>query len=619
MGVILSGLVLISSIRYLNLHEDLTFKGKVIMCDDKKATVRINSKKVVVYHEGTLALGDYGEFKVKDVDYDFAIFDYSDYLLNKGITNYYELDDFDIEENRFVIAKIQDYLVRKTENNKYVNALIYAYKIDDEIYDSANKLGISHLLAVSGMHITILIGIVEFLLKKLFYFENLIDIFIVIFLIGYLFITNFELTIIRACLMVIFKRLFKHLNLKFTDLDIFSLTGIIVLLSNPRYLYLLSFQLSFMVSFVMIIFAKNIKISNKLIQAYVISLIAFLSTIPIVLNTNYEVNLLSIIIGPLYVLFFELILYPATIILYLFPKIIFIIDYVYDFFETSLYYLDDFKMFTFTFGKINMVLFILYYLIFYFLLVSFEIKRIRFMMTTSFILFISFLYNRAYFNPYYKIKVYDVGQGETILISLPFNQGNFLFDCYNNASLYLKSDGIRDINIIFLSHSHADHTSAYEDVIKAFNVGRTYTSYYSEISRGYCVKSGDSITYKNIKFDILGPVKNYDNENNNSLVIKVETYVFSMLFTGDIEKEAEDDLIRKYHNNLKSDILKVPHHGSKTSGSEEFLSYVNPNTYIVCVGKNNFYGLPNNQNLLTKKNVMRTDIDGTIYLKFLPF
>lgn len=624
LGVCLSILVFFSNLKYLKTHNSNEFEGTVVECDAKKAIIRTDGFKVLVYHDEKLSLGDVGVFYVSNLNYDSDLFEYSEYLENNNISNYYKLEEFKFKKNRFVIAKIQDFFIKDLKEYKYINTLVFAYKdSDDSIYDASEKIGISHLLAVSGMHVSLLVLIIEFILKKLFYFENLIDGFVVLFLFIYLFLTNFELTVLRSVMMIIFSKVFKKLH--FTTLDIFSLTGIIFLVLNPRYLFLMSFQLSFLVSFTIVIFGKNFKIENKIVQAYVIGIIAFLVTLPIILNANYEVNLLSIIFGPIYVLFFEFILYPITLILMVFPKLYFVLKYVYDLFESSIYMLSDINTFNIIFGKLNRFSFILYYVILFFLLVSFEIKRGRMLFCFSLLLFLSIIYNKAYLNPFYEVKAYDVGQGDSVLISLPFNQGNFLFDCYNNVDEYLKRDGIKDIDIVFLSHGHSDHIGSYEKIMKNFNVTNTYTSVYAnsdmlnQYKKHYDIKTlkvNDILKYKNISFNIFGPMKDYKDENNNSLVIKGLFERFSILFTGDIEIEVENDLIMTYKNKLKSDILKVSHHGSNTSTKKEFLEYVEAKYYIICVGKNNFYGFPNNHNLKNKDNVFRTDKDGTIRLRF---
>ena len=130
---------------------------------------------------------------------------------------------------------------------------------------------------------------------------------------------------------------------------------------------------------------------------------------------------------------------------------------------------------------------------------------------------------------------------------------------------------------------------------------------------------------KNLFFDILWPSKNETVSknviNNNALVCKMVSKRVTMLFTGDIEQEAEKAILNKYKANigiLKSDILKVAHHGSKTSSTKEFLEAVKPNTAVIGVGKNNNFGHPNKRVLERLKRlgcrIYRTDESGEIIL-----
>ena len=110
--------------------------------------------------------------------------------------------------------------------------------------------------------------------------------------------------------------------------------------------------------------------------------------------------------------------------------------------------------------------------------------------------------------------------------------------------------------------------------------------------------------------------KEYDNENDNSSVIYTELNNYKFLFMGDAGVEVEEDLIEKY--NLKDiDVLKVGHHGSKTSSSEGFIDEINPKYSMISVGKNNRYGHPNKEVLdnLENSKIYRTDIDGSIMFK----
>jgi len=140
------------------------------------------------------------------------------------------------------------------------------------------------------------------------------------------------------------------------------------------------------------------------------------------------------------------------------------------------------------------------------------------------------------------------------------------------------------------------------------------------------VEAGNRINIeKNLFFDILWPSKNETVSknviNNNALVCKMVSKKVTMLFTGDIEQEAEEAILNKYKSNigiLKSDILKVAHHGSKTSSTKEFLEAVKPNTAVIGVGKNNNFGHPNKSVLERLKRlgcrIYRTDESGEIIL-----
>ena len=608
-------------------NDNLIIRGVVIDCDNESLVLKSEGKKYLVYHKDSFLLGDILTIKIKRLEYNNELFNYDDYLVYQGVNGPYELIKYKNIGNRFVLSKINNYFIKTIDNHPseykgYIKSLIFSDSSEvSDIKEKTTKIGVSHILAVSGMHISILILVIEFVLKRIFYFEKPIDIGIIVFLLFYIIITNFSLTVLRASLMVILREIFKINKLTFTKLDILSIVGIIILMTNPNTLFLLSFELSFLVSFIIIIFTSNITFENKIINMYFICLISFLVSLPLIINVNYEFSLLSIILGPFFILFFELLLYPVTLFIFIFPKIANIFNPVFLFFEyytTQLSSINDFNIIV---GRLHIVIILLYYVILFFLLSSFEVKRFRKYTISIFIVFLSLVYNKDMFNPFLTVKFYNVGQGDSILISLPKGEGYILFDCYNNINDYLKRDGVRDIDIVFLTHGHSDHVDSYPVILDEFNVDKTFSSYYDntillkEYKKKYeirLVKSGDVISLGDALFDILGPIKYYDNENDNSLVVKFIYDDLSVLFTGDIEIDAELDLVNKYQKYLSVDILKVAHHGSKTSSSELFLSFVNPKYYVISVGLNNFYNLPNNTLILEKRNLYRTDINGTI-------
>ena len=198
---------------------------------------------------------------------------------------------------------------------------------------------------------------------------------------------------------------------------------------------------------------------------------------------------------------------------------------------------------------------------------------------------------------------------------------------------YLLDRRIKRVDYLIISHFDKDHCGGIVKVVENLNVKNLIISKQSEISEEYLeiiniankrkvkiveVKNGDRINVeKYIYVDILYPSKDlkYNDLNNNSIVAKLVYNNFSILFTGDIE-ESEKELL---NYNLKSSILKISHHGSKTSTSQEFLNKVNPKIALIGVGKDNKFGHPSQEVLekISKLNckIYRTDEMGEITIK----
>ena len=236
------------------------------------------------------------------------------------------------------------------------------------------------------------------------------------------------------------------------------------------------------------------------------------------------------------------------------------------------------------------------------------------------------------------IHFIDVGQGDSTLIIFP-NDEIALIDAGRKAGRkdlikYLKDENIKKIDYLIGTHPHEDHIGGLPEVIRNFQIGKVYlpnktnnTLIFEEllneiknkklkISEG---KSGINIIDNgDLKFYIIAPSKEYSNINNNSIVTKIIYKSFSTIITGDAEKESESNMIKEGHN-LKANILRVGHHGSNTSSTEEFLNKVNPEYAIISLGKDNSYGHPDLEVLesLEKKNIviLRTDELGSIIIK----
>ncbi len=237
-----------------------------------------------------------------------------------------------------------------------------------------------------------------------------------------------------------------------------------------------------------------------------------------------------------------------------------------------------------------------------------------------------------------RIIFFDVGQGDAEFIETP-DKKQILIDGGPNLSILEKLGRKmpfydRYIDLIILSHPEADHLSGLIEVLKRYNVGAVITNGVVRDTEEYnqwinllkekripifIAQSGGSINLgRGARFDVLYPLENLlgkevSDSNNTSVVGKLVFGSFKALFTGDIEKSTENKLISSGLD-LKSEILKVAHHGSKTSSSDEFLRAVDAVLAIIEVGADNRYGHPHQEVLEKLKNlqVFKTSENGDV-------
>lgn len=236
------------------------------------------------------------------------------------------------------------------------------------------------------------------------------------------------------------------------------------------------------------------------------------------------------------------------------------------------------------------------------------------------------------------IDVIDIGQGDASLIRTA--KEVILIDTGDVSARgklvdYLKKQGITTIDKVIITHPHADHLGGMASVLENFTVKQIYDSgqttttalyrqYLSTVKKRKIpfavLAAGDQLDFGGgVTFKVFGPQKPYisDSElNNNSIVGKLIYGQFSMLFTGDAEKEAEERLQKNYASELRANVLKSPHHGSRTSSSWPFLKAVSPDAITISAGADNEYQHPHTVTLKKytelKAQIYRTDLNGSI-------
>lgn len=234
------------------------------------------------------------------------------------------------------------------------------------------------------------------------------------------------------------------------------------------------------------------------------------------------------------------------------------------------------------------------------------------------------------------VHVLDVGKADAIFITCEGK--NILIDAgetdiHRQAYEYLQRRNVRVLDFLVLTHQHSDHVGCMAHIVDKLDV-KTFMMPYLKDDMIPTFKSyerlllaldrkdmkiskpepGSSFNVGNLKVDILAPVAQYDDMNSNSVVLKLIYKNKSFLFTGDAGKESERDMIAMGYN-LKADVLKVGHHGSKTATSQAFLNRVQPTYAVISVGEDR-NKLPKKEIIdrLKKNNIKtyRTDLDGTV-------
>ncbi len=540
-------------------------------------------------------------------------------------------------------------------------ALITGSKdIDPGLRECFRKTGLSHLLTVSGTHFGLLFFLIFILIKRIIYILpyqcfhklttyvsiNLISGLLVIpFLFLYLLISGMNIPAIRAFIMAILFVFSLMAGRRYYWLTGLLIAAVVILIIEPSSLFDISFLLSFSAVFLIGLWLERFRRNEgqeqekglikrflkPFINTFSISLAATLGTLPLVMYCFHYVSLIGIFVNIVVTPFVCLIILPLLLsfsFFYLFTGYIFMKDLIENTINLALRCVEIFSSFKYADIAVlpfPLIILPLLYLLLLFFLIS---DRFRYIYLAFFMLAIFTISTRT--DKTTQVTFLDVNQGDSSVIEL--SDGKVIvIDTGREGietSAYLKYRGKRTIDALVITHPHPDHAGGIRYLKDNFQIKEVWhnglliyeDNELSNITRR-SLSRGDHLKGNGYGFIVLHPYEGfsilsqnrYSFENNSSLVMKFISGRYSVLFTGDIEEPAEEDMLG-LGNTLRSDVLKVPHHGSKYSALPEFLNLISPGIAVISAGAQNPYGHPHIEllRLLRDSRTYLTSRDGSI-------
>lgn len=521
--------------------------------------------------------------------------------------------------------------------------------IDEDIIETFRRGGTAHVLAVSGLHLGLLYSFLcRFKRKKR---SIPADIAIVLALSAYTALAGFTASVVRACLMIFIHIAGNHLNRRYDLISSTCVSMIIILAVNPMQIYSAGFQMSFLA---VITLGIMIPLIQKKIKGILLPMIAVQTGM--VPYTMYVFNYVSLtsVISNIPVYFIAAAMIPAGISVIAFcwlPVIAKPAAMITGLFVKLLLWCNDFTymggVFTFDVASPSVIFLAVYYIfIFYMCSEAGQIALIRRNYKKIAAVFAAAVICGAGCSVYLSdgfektdMVFVDVGQGDCLHIKaggknlLIDGGGSFNYNVGKSTlKPYLLKNGVTKIDMAIATHLHTDHYQGLKELSQTYRIKKLGVYEANSVNENHLKKefktdeilylaAGDVINMgRNVSVEVLSPDRgnplDEKDENKNSLVLRVNVKGSSVLMTGDIDEKGEKTLIAD--TDIKADILKIAHHGSRYSSCEKFIAVAVPKIAVIQVGKNT-YGHPSEEVIKRleehKITVLRNDEQGAVGIR----
>ena len=519
--------------------------------------------------------------------------------------------------------------------------------LDGDISEDFRNAGIYHFLAISGLHLSVLAGFMLFALGKVN--RKAAYGITMLFLALYWVMTGGSVSVTRAVLMIYILIFGRIIGKSYDLINSISLAALILLITNPLFIYDTGFLYSFGAVFgisLSVGAAAKAKKHKGLITALAASFGASLFSRIITLLSFYTVNPLEIFTNLLLMPFMAVIIVYAFVIGFAGLAIphIGLLAKPLELFVGLLMYITRLLAGV---SAINvgfptpavLCLVIVSALLIVLFLLKPSKRRLMYVLVCLPLIFAA---SKLTEDKSVNINFLYVGQGDSCVITK--DKTAYIIDCGGNPLSDIGKDtgkyrimpfleycGVKKVAAVFISHTDTDHIKGLFDMLGNVDIGEIYISDMADKNENYntlmqysqkyavpvkTLKTGDKPTFGDISFEVLYPFEqNEDKNNDNSMVLRFEHGENSVLFTGDISKKAEKQLLE---SNIDTDVLKLAHHGSKNSNCDEFIEAVSPRLAVAFAGKNNQFHHPSRETLqrLNEHNVpVYATFDGMVKLK----
>lgn len=604
-------------------------EGVVVKSSQRSIEVSARSGRWIVDcdDECVGAVGDEvrvdGERRLLDSKRIDGAFDYEHYLQSVGIRGRFRSNRIVVTGHRFHPAVVRDAFFGYVDGVFQAPAagmIRYALfgdssAMEDSVVATVRKTGIAHLFAVSGLHLTLMVGFLKQTWNRFFWREDRFVFLLVGFLGLYNLLTGWTPSLVRASLFSLVAA-FPKVKRTMSNTDWLTLIGLLMLIWNPALSRHVGFQLSFLATAGIYLFAESEH--NTWSGMIRMAAMASLVTLPIVLSMQGEVSLWVVFASVAFGWAVTRGLLPATILTLLIPPLQPLYVVLSNGFLSALHGLDRINV------AVPLTLTGVYWLFYWLALLPCLARfsqRKPWMPQAAMLLGV--VVAAQWLRPMVwvpRVDVLDVNQGDAIWIETPdcrmlIDTGDV--DAYDTVVNSLLRRGIRRIDVLVITHRHADHDGELLDLTKSIAVDRVILGRLPEASipRNYeQARAGDVVVCGDLRFDVLSADRGATNENDNSLILKATIGGDNWLFMADAEEAVERAVVPLIDASV--DVLKVGHHGGNTSTGHSLLQAAKPKIAIVSVGKPNRFGHPHDDVLERLEDraidVYRTDCDGTV-------